>query len=173
MLQGNAFGGFQGGALIFIMIDLLLSISILFTPLAIHSHSEVVGEIQIDQTGNTLTMIAVLDKKYLTYGLKKDADCKPDEMMSVCAGEYFRQSIRLTADDKNVELKKVDQHLEQNSLVITYQTELEASSKKLDVFSSYLFHLNDHALLKVQLSVDGQSKHYQLYPSKPSITAIF
>ncbi|MBI1287993.1 MAG: hypothetical protein GC178_10475 [Flavobacteriales bacterium] len=136
-------------------------------------HNEVVGDVQIDQTGKTLTVIAVLDKRYLALGLKKDADCRPQEMMSVCAGEYFLQNLQLTADGKSIELKKVDQRLEQSSVVITYQTSMKETIKKLDVMSSYLFHLNSHALIRLQLSVDGAIKHYQLNTSKPSITANF
>lgn len=136
-------------------------------------HNEVVGELQIDQTGKTLTVIAVLEKRQLVKGLKQEVDCAPSEMMSLCAGQYFLQHLNLKADGKELKLAKVDQRLEQNSLVITYQISLEETIRNLDVMSTYMFHLNHHALLNLRLSIEGQTKNYQLNASKPSITANF
>jgi hypothetical protein len=137
------------------------------------AHNEVVGEIEIDYAEGTITVIAMLEKRALTYGLKKEADCKPDEMMSLCAGEYFLQNLQLSLNGNPVELNKVDQRMEQHSMVITYQATVSGNTGKVDLLSTYLFRLNNHVLMNVRLSSDGNTKHYQLHAWNPSLTANF
>lgn len=155
------------------MNTLLLILTLALNPAQLDLHNEVVGEIEIDHTENTLTVIAVLDKRSLAYGLKKEASCKPEEMMSVCAGEYFLQNVQLSLNDTPIKLKKVDQRLEQNSVIITYQTSISESTDKVELLSTYLFRLNNHALMNIRLSIGGQTKHYQLHAWNPSLTANF
>ncbi|MFY0607797.1 MAG: hypothetical protein JXR10_13855 [Cyclobacteriaceae bacterium] len=65
-------------------------------------HSNVVGELRIENFKNELYMEAIMDKRFLATALKKEAKCSPENMLEVCGNQYILDHIQIMVNGETL-----------------------------------------------------------------------
>lgn len=150
----------------------VLWLSVLHPAPASVVHSEVVGEIRIDNFGTELFVDAVLDKRLLTSVLLKEGDCISAQMMEICGGNYFTDHVRFIVNGKPLKCSQQLLELHQEHVVYRfYLGDLNEKIKSVSVESDYMLHYNDHSVLKVKLGIDNELRTYNLHENLKKIEA--
>lgn len=135
-------------------------------------HSEVVGEIRIDNFGTEVFVDALLDKHLLTTVLLKEGNCAPAQMMEICGGNYFTDHVRFVVNGKTLTCSQQSLELHQEHVVFRfYLGDLQEKIKTVSVESDYMLHYNDHSVLKVKLGINNELRTYNLNEQLQKIEA--
>ena len=134
-----------------------------------NAHAETVANLSIEYTEDGLIIIASLEKKHLTYALKKEAKCSPKDMIRVCTNKYVKENIKVSINGKAVLLTKVSQQLTKNNVVITYKVKCEKLIKEVVIKSDYMIKYNDHSKVKVISKLTSENLSYSLSAKRKKI----
>lgn len=149
---------------------LLITLSVFGISFQVNAHSETVANLSIEHAEDGLTIIAALEKRHLTYALKKEAKCSPKDMLRVCANKYVAENIKVSINGKSVILTKVSQELTKNNVVITYKVKFEETIKNIVIKSDYMIKYNDHSKVKIVSKLTSENLLYSLSATRKKIT---
>jgi hypothetical protein len=144
-----------------------LILSLLLPP--VEMHSNVVGQIQVDNFGNELFLVATMDKRPLTVALMNEGDCAPQDMLRVCGNEYLQEHIQFFVNGEKVrpELQRMD--MEKEHLVFNYYIPSIGTLENLKVISDYMISYHDLSEVKFNLTIQQLSKQFTLSQNKKEI----
>lgn len=136
-------------------------------------HSEVVAEVRFSNFENELFLEVVLDKRMLSTALIVEADCQPEEMLSVCGSDYFENHLHLKVNSNPVSIQEPEMELFKSQVMYRYYLgDLGQPVEKLEVESDYLFDYHEHSILKVKVGIYDTWKSYNLTDQRRKIQAI-
>ncbi len=138
------------------------------------AHSEMAGQLIFENFKNELYVKSIIDKRMLSLALMQEADCTPDQMISICGDEYLQEHIQITVNCQQVTYEKVSVTLEKNAVVYTYRMiKADEPIASVSVTSDFLLRYNEHAFVRTQFAIDNISKSFDLKASKKTIEANF
>ena len=136
-------------------------------------HSNVVGELRIDNFKQEVYVEAVVDKHLLTLALIREADCPPDQVLETCGGQYVTDHLSLSVNGKQMRFRQTGfQIFKDQVLYRFFLGECEGSFESIEVESDYLLNYYEHSVLHVKVGVNDTSKSYSLTALRQKITAI-
>lgn len=135
-----------------------------------NAHAETVANLSIEYAEDGLTIIASLEKRHLTYALKKEAKCAPKDMLQICANEYVTKNINVSINGEKVMLTKVSQQLTKDNLIITYKVKFEETIENIVIKSDYMIKYNDHSKVKIVSKLTSENLLYSLSAKRKKIT---
>ena len=136
-------------------------------------HNESVGEITFEQYENEVYARAILDKRYLAMALKQEADCPAATMLSHCAPAYVQDHVNVVVNGTKVGLTKVQQELTQRHLILTWKLNSNEPVESLNVNSTYMLSVSDHATLSVNCFLNERELYYTMSARKPAINVAY
>lgn len=155
------------------MIKMIACLLMCYSPLSEVFHSEVVGEVRIDNFKNELFVEVILDKRMLSTALIMEADCAPQEMLSLCGSEYFQNHTQLRVNSLPVTMQRPEMEVFKTQVLYRYYVgDFNQPFTTLEVESDYLFDYHEHSIIKVKVGVNDAAKSYNLSKQRTKIQAI-
>jgi len=135
-------------------------------------HSNILGELRIDNFNHELFVDAYLDKQMLTTALIREADCQPQDMMSVCGGQYLQDHVKIHVNGQLLSFSQQAMEVHKEYVVYRYYLgETDQSIQTIKVESDYLLDYYEHTVLKVKIGVEDLTKSYNLNATMKKIEA--
>ncbi|WP_406659438.1 hypothetical protein [Marinoscillum sp.] len=153
-------------------VGLLGLLLILQTPSS--AHSEMAGQLTFENFRNELYVKSIIDKRMLSLALMQEADCTPDQMISICGDAYLQAHIQITVNCQPVTYEKLSVTLEKNTVVYAYRMiKADEPIASIGVSSDLILKYNDHAFVRTQFAIDDVTKSFDLKASRKTIEASF
>lgn len=149
------------------MTHLILWVGLWFSPTPVHSN--VVGQIHVDNFGDELFFVATMDKRPLTIALMNEGDCSPKDMLNVCGDEYFQSHIQFFLNGEKLVLQLQRMDMEKEHVIFNYYVPAVASMEKIQVKSDYMLAYHDQSEVKVLFTIDQLSKKYTLSQARTEL----
>lgn len=130
-------------------------------------HTETVATYVVEKYNNQYFIRATLNKRLLTTALKKEAECTPAEMISVCGKNYVLDHLEVKINGELKVLEKVSHEIQKNNVEILFKLKGDILKLHLlEIKSDYLFAYNNHGLIKVLLNFMDEPISYTLTPKR-------
>lgn len=144
---------------------------ILYKEEPIYFHSEIVGTFVFEKYSDDLLLVtAILEKEHFIHVLKKEAECKPQEMINVCGNTHLTEHFSVIVNDQVVDFVQESIKIQKDLIVFTYSVPISPEPiKTVEVKSDYIFDYNDHAVLRVNFEISGQSRIFTLRDKRRKI----
>ncbi len=138
---------------------------------ALDMHSNVVAQVLIDNYHNDLYAEVYLEKSLLTMALKKEENCLPQEMLSICGNTYLQKHLSLSLNGSPLAFENQSQDIQKDFVIYRYFLgSAKEAINKIEVESDYMQKYNDHSVTKIRIKIDELEKHYSLRSEMQKIT---
>ncbi|MEO9476800.1 MAG: hypothetical protein ABJG41_14755 [Cyclobacteriaceae bacterium] len=152
----------------------LLFITYLFANLSAPSesiiHTNVVGELRLDNFQNEVFLEAILDKRYLTVALKNEGDCTPSEMLTVCGSKYFMEHTNVAVNETEVAPVQQSVEVQRDFVVFRYSLGDQGEVNQVTLQSDYMTEYFDHSEINVSVDIYELSRTYRITEKRSSVT---
>ncbi|MEP0365532.1 MAG: hypothetical protein ABJN36_08620 [Cyclobacteriaceae bacterium] len=153
-----------------ILLFITYLFSNLFAPPESVVHTNVVGELRLDNFKNEVFLEAILDKRYLTVALKNEGDCTPDEMLTVCGSKYLMEHTNIAVNEAEVEPIQQSVEVQRDFVVFKYSLGDQGTINQVTLQSDYMTDYFDHSEINVSVEIYQLSRTYRITEERSSVT---
>lgn len=134
-------------------------------------HSNIVAHVLIDNYHNDLYAEIYVKKNLFTMALKKEENCEPQNMISVCGNSYIQKYLIMSLNGNPLVFENQSIEIEKDFVIYRYFLGSATETiTKIEVESDYMLKYDNHSVTKLRIKINELEKHYSLKAERKKIT---